>query len=542
MKKLQCESCQRIWFVDDADLYDQKLCPFCQATLQGKFSFSEYDTLDKLIFKAISEKGIEILRHPGQLTGFMLDTAPALRKEIRIFSRSITESYVKYMVSAFEQESEAAKTTLTKLHCLLTEEDGLSKEWADMLCERINLASSHMHKAGSSSLINVQIDDYSEVSETQISASPKEKAELYHELQTGIHNTETLLIHTKEEISEVVALLQEIESVVNRIFATKQSAITAFNTHINTHRDLKSLFRPVSYYDRFDFIAYPYQTIVDHFRPILEEQHQKLEHFDNLISAYSTVNNTVKESSINDEYEKANETAQKASEFLNSKKDTITQLFLETNNNSIVFQEKLNDLLKLAPTNNDIWQTILDNAEYLWDLLKEAKEKTFEESMKYMDRNNAMKKHYLKSKNAYEQTVEIDQELQKNKKDWQKYGLWEQIMSLIGKMAVNVLKKKTADTYIFKVPPHLKPIEIGDIKLAVNLENIVDPTHESTEEISDYTLSDLSSKKRELDSIRLQLQSIRNEIEPLKSYFQSVLNQENHQKLLTFLQQIQDQP
>lgn len=41
MKKLQCESCQRIWFVEESDLTDQQVCPFCRVEIQGAGEFQQ---------------------------------------------------------------------------------------------------------------------------------------------------------------------------------------------------------------------------------------------------------------------------------------------------------------------------------------------------------------------------------------------------------------------------------------------------------------------------------------------------------------------
>lgn len=160
MKSLKCESCAGIWMVEDADLEKQKVCPYCTVSIQGDIEFSEYDSLDKAIFGAVSQMGKGVLMNPRQLCGFMLDTAPGLRKEIRIFSKTVNEDYVGYIKSAFEQEVEDAEVTINKLHHLFIEEEGLSDNWADMLCTGLYGAILYTKGVGTTRIINVEIEDF----------------------------------------------------------------------------------------------------------------------------------------------------------------------------------------------------------------------------------------------------------------------------------------------------------------------------------------------------------------------------------------------
>ena len=184
MKKIKCESCAGVWIVESTDLENQKVCPYCTTSIQGKLEFSDYDSLDKVIYGAILKKGKDILQNPRQLSGFMMDIAPSLRKEIRIFSKTVTEDYTSYIQNAFEQEIQDAEIIINKLHFLFVEEEGLSDDWADMLCKGLYGAILYTKGIGITKIIKVEITDFT------INANIDE---------TGIDfNTETL----EESLSE----------------------------------------------------------------------------------------------------------------------------------------------------------------------------------------------------------------------------------------------------------------------------------------------------------------------------------------------------
>jgi hypothetical protein len=205
MKRIQCESCQKIWYVDDVDLVKQKVCPFCDTNIQGILKISQYDTLDKLIFGAISNLGKDVLHNPRQLLGYMMDTAPALKREIRIFIKTITDSSADYILTALEQEEGEAIETLNKLHYLLLEEEGLAREWADILCGRLFEAISYIKKVDASSLIKVKVDDYSttqqEKKESKSPEAKENKVNVYEKLKEEFTETRDNLLKAKRRIS-----------------------------------------------------------------------------------------------------------------------------------------------------------------------------------------------------------------------------------------------------------------------------------------------------------------------------------------------------
>lgn len=159
MKKLKCQMCAGTWIVEENDLEKQRVCPCCASSIQGKVEFETYDSLDKAIYGAITKMGDGVLQNLRQLSGFMMDTAPNLKKEIRIFSKTITDDYVTSIRTLFDQDIDSAETTIRKLRQLFIEEEGLSEAWADMICEALYGAAMYYNGRGITQMINVTVED-----------------------------------------------------------------------------------------------------------------------------------------------------------------------------------------------------------------------------------------------------------------------------------------------------------------------------------------------------------------------------------------------
>ena len=160
MKRIKCDSCAGKWMVENEDLEKLTVCPYCGVSIQGEVEFTDYDTLDKAIYGAIAKMGKTVLSNPRQLSGFMMDTAPGLKKEIRIFSKTVTEDYITHIKNAFDEDVDAVENTINKLHHLFVEEEGLSDNWADMLCTGLYGAILYSKGIGTTRICNVEISDY----------------------------------------------------------------------------------------------------------------------------------------------------------------------------------------------------------------------------------------------------------------------------------------------------------------------------------------------------------------------------------------------
>lgn len=159
MKQLKCVICTEKWYVEENDIDKLNSCPFCSSNIREKTIFTTFDSLDKAIYVAFIELGIRIFEKPKQLFSYLLDVAPSLKKDIRIFSKAFSEEYTEYIKVALEQENELAKITINKIKHLMME-DGMSEEWAEKICNQLLGAIVYI-KEEESSLTKVEVVDYS---------------------------------------------------------------------------------------------------------------------------------------------------------------------------------------------------------------------------------------------------------------------------------------------------------------------------------------------------------------------------------------------
>lgn len=176
MKKIICKLCNNIWIVETEDLVKQQVCPYCRSSLQGKVEFDTCNSLDKAIYVVVANMGAGVLQNISQLSGVLMDTAPNLKKEIRIFSKSVTSDYLPYIRTLFNQELDVSEVTLRKLRHLFIEEEGLSETWADLICNGLHGALLYYKGEKGARLINVEVEDFEPnppKTETLITLSPK---------------------------------------------------------------------------------------------------------------------------------------------------------------------------------------------------------------------------------------------------------------------------------------------------------------------------------------------------------------------------------
>lgn len=190
--------CAGTWIVEESDLEKQRVCPCCASSIQGKVEFETYNSLDKAIYGAVTKMGDGVLQNLRQLSGFMMDTAPNLKKEIRIFSKTVTDDYVTSIRALFDQDIDSAETIIRKLRQLFIEEEGLSEAWADMICEALYGAAMYYNGRGTTQMINVTVEDVLiQRNDQQASTS-----QIVHEVKEREENT----ITDSQEDDDIVSL------------------------------------------------------------------------------------------------------------------------------------------------------------------------------------------------------------------------------------------------------------------------------------------------------------------------------------------------
>ena len=160
MKQIKCKLCGKIWYLDNGEENNLKVCPFCKSVVRKKQKIERIKNLGEAIYYAISENGIDILTSVGKITGFMYDTVPELRKEIKIFAKTFDEEYLAQYREAFAQDARTTGITLNKLKEIFIEEEGLSETWADTLCANCYQAVRYYKGERLTDIMLVEITDW----------------------------------------------------------------------------------------------------------------------------------------------------------------------------------------------------------------------------------------------------------------------------------------------------------------------------------------------------------------------------------------------
>lgn len=148
MPTITCRNCSRSLDVSEADYSNIKNCPFCGESLSVSAS-QAYNSLGNAIYGAVSYFGIEIVKDPSRLAAALSDLAYSIPKDVRIFKKTFVggfDDYSSYLSLAFESEQAAFLPALRRFHHLLMTEEGLSEDFADMLCYSIYSASRQYRK------------------------------------------------------------------------------------------------------------------------------------------------------------------------------------------------------------------------------------------------------------------------------------------------------------------------------------------------------------------------------------------------------------
>ena len=160
MQKIVCNQCGGKWYIDNADITQMRCCLYCQNPVRQKKEITTLDTLDKVIFKAVSSLGMDVLSQPRQLAGYMMDIAPEFKKELRILTRALSDEYYTIVRDAFSKDIASAELLISKLRTLLIEDDGLSESWADILCNSYMGAIRYFHGIGLEETLLATVENY----------------------------------------------------------------------------------------------------------------------------------------------------------------------------------------------------------------------------------------------------------------------------------------------------------------------------------------------------------------------------------------------
>lgn len=159
MKKIRCRTCDKKWYVDSGEEKFLSNCPFCGDPVREKGTLEDIDTLGKAIYRAVSDRGIEILENKGRISGYLFDIIPDMKREVRIFSKTFDDRYLTLYRESFGQDTDTIKLTMNRLKRMFVEDEGLSDLWAGMICENCLQAVMYYKGDGLPEVMIAEITD-----------------------------------------------------------------------------------------------------------------------------------------------------------------------------------------------------------------------------------------------------------------------------------------------------------------------------------------------------------------------------------------------
>jgi len=88
-----------------------------------------------------------------------MDLAPGMKKEIRILSKSLTAECLKAVKSVFDSPIDSIEISISKLKYHLTEDEGLSDTWTELICSTYVDTIKYLHGIGLGEVVTAQIEE-----------------------------------------------------------------------------------------------------------------------------------------------------------------------------------------------------------------------------------------------------------------------------------------------------------------------------------------------------------------------------------------------
>ena len=184
MKKITCNSCSNIWYLEDNAVEKLRVCPFCEKPVREKAGITKADSLDKAIYLTIHTIGETALDNPSRIGGCLCDIAPQLGKELRILSRSFPEEYFSLVRKAWSAELAEAERLMKQLTRRLMEDEGLSESWSDQISRSYLSAIRYSRGIGMSEKLLLKVEEFRIATAPAPSAPPKPQPAPAPKIQT----------------------------------------------------------------------------------------------------------------------------------------------------------------------------------------------------------------------------------------------------------------------------------------------------------------------------------------------------------------------
>lgn len=136
MFKFVCEECANEWHIEDHKKALVQVCPFCLFPVPAEEEII-VDSFEKAILKTIKDLGVDCLKERSRFIGYLLDTSPDYKKEIKILSNACDSGVLHAFYGTKDQDRGAAVKVFTQVQLHMIEEEGIAEQWAKVICDSL---------------------------------------------------------------------------------------------------------------------------------------------------------------------------------------------------------------------------------------------------------------------------------------------------------------------------------------------------------------------------------------------------------------------
>ena len=136
MIKFVCEECANEWFIEDHKKALVQACPFCLFPVPAEEEII-VDSFEKAILKTIKDLGVDCLKERSRFIGYLLDTSPDYKKEIKILSNACDSGVLHAFYGTTGQDRGTAVKVFTQVQLRMVEEEGIAEQWAKIICDSL---------------------------------------------------------------------------------------------------------------------------------------------------------------------------------------------------------------------------------------------------------------------------------------------------------------------------------------------------------------------------------------------------------------------
>lgn len=136
MIKFVCEECANEWYIEDHKKALIQACPFCLFPIPIEEEII-VDSFEKAILKTIKDLGVDCLKERSRFIGYLLDTSPDYKKEIKILSNACDSGVFHAFYGTKDQDRGTAIKVFSQVQLRMVEEEGIAEQWAKTICDSL---------------------------------------------------------------------------------------------------------------------------------------------------------------------------------------------------------------------------------------------------------------------------------------------------------------------------------------------------------------------------------------------------------------------